>query len=268
MRAADYEGKKDTKGWRQRKAAFLEQDLVDGDRAMALYLTDKATMREWKPGDVIYNEGEQLELLFFCFYGSVKLVGFGKEFPRKAGQSFGSWPYSDPKHCPAYEVTATAREQSVVAQVEYSALKRMPQKQRELLLQRMGNKDRRHLHEHNRETEPEQSLMPNVFISYARADRPVAKELAIDLGQRALNVWWDDSLRAGQDYHDAIMEALEASKAVIVIWSPNAYKSEWVRDEAARAKDAKKLVPTYIPPFSLKNIPGGFGQQQCVEVTN
>ena len=36
--------------------------------------------------------------------------------------------------------------------------------------------------------------MSDVFISYSQHDRPVANELAHDLRQLGMNVWWDADL--------------------------------------------------------------------------
>lgn len=110
--------------------------------------------------------------------------------------------------------------------------------------------------------------MTGIFVSYSQFDRPIAEALATDLRSNGLDVWWDANLYAGEDYHDAIMQALEASKAVIVIWSENSIKSQWVRDEATRANADKKLITTYVAPFNLKHIPLGMGQHQTVDVAN
>jgi hypothetical protein len=45
-------------------------------------------------------------------------------------------------------------------------------------------------------------------------------------------VWFDDDLLAHDAYAQVIEERLRAAKAVIVIWSAEATKSEWVRSEA------------------------------------
>ena len=92
--------------------------------------------------------------------------------------------------------------------------------------------------------------MTDVFISYAKPDRPVAEGLAADLIALQFNVWWDANLYASQDYHDAIMEALKASKAVVVIWSPNAVKSPWVRDEATRKCREEARIDAHRAFFS------------------
>jgi hypothetical protein len=110
--------------------------------------------------------------------------------------------------------------------------------------------------------------MPDVFISYSKADKHHAEMLADDLKAVDLAVWWDAELYASQDYHNVILEALNTCRVAIAIWSENAIKSKWVRDEAERAQEDGKLLPTYIPPFTKKNIPLGMGQTQVVDLTD
>lgn len=112
--------------------------------------------------------------------------------------------------------------------------------------------------------------MADVFISYSRADKAVAAELAEDLTNSGVEVWWDSDLYAGQHFPRAIQEHLTNCKACVVIWSDTAAVSEWVQDEAAYAKDAGKLVSTRIPEFDLGKLPpfGGFRRLHTVDVTD
>jgi hypothetical protein len=88
--------------------------------------------------------------------------------------------------------------------------------------------------------------MTDVFISYAREDRPVVIRLAQALEKLGWTVWWDRRIRTGSAFDRVIEEAIEAARTVIVVWSPNSIGSEWVRVEAAFALEAKKLVPVQI----------------------
>ena len=95
---------------------------------------------------------------------------------------------------------------------------------------------------------------------------PLAAALASDLERLNIRAWWDFDLYAGQDFHDAILTALDAAKAVIVIWSETAVRSPWVRDEATRASRQSKLVTTHVSTFDLANLPLGFGQRHSTDV--
>jgi hypothetical protein len=48
------------------------------------------------------------------------------------------------------------------------------------------------------------------------------------------SVWSDAELPAHRNYADVIEERLRASKAVVVIWSAEAAKSQWVRPGGRR----------------------------------
>jgi TIR domain len=50
--------------------------------------------------------------------------------------------------------------------------------------------------------------MADVFISYAKADRPLALKLATMLGAEGWTTWWDTSLTIGDDFRNEIMTQL------------------------------------------------------------
>ena len=74
--------------------------------------------------------------------------------------------------------------------------------------------------------------MSDVFISYARSTEPQARRVAEALRALGYGVWRDDELPAHRAYAEVIEERLKAAKAVVVIWSAEAAKSEWVQSEA------------------------------------
>ena len=105
--------------------------------------------------------------------------------------------------------------------------------------------------------------MADIFISYARPDREIAKGLAEALTSRGYQVWWDYELLGGDEFRDVILDELRAAKAVIVIWTGNSAKSPFVRDEASRAQSQNKLVATSVDGFDTKMLPLGFGGLHC-----
>lgn len=74
--------------------------------------------------------------------------------------------------------------------------------------------------------------MTDVFISYARSTEPEARQIAETLRSLGYGVWRDDELPAHRAYAEVIEERLKAAKAVVVIWSADAVKSQWVQPEA------------------------------------
>ncbi len=69
----------------------------------------------------------------------------------------------------------------------------------------------------------------DVFISYARSTAGPAQAVAEALRGLGFSVWRDDELPAHRAYSEIIEERLRAAKAVVVIWSADAGKSQWVR---------------------------------------
>ena len=85
--------------------------------------------------------------------------------------------------------------------------------------------------------------MVDVVISYGREQEPMAANVARALEADGYSVWWDHDIPA-------------AAKAVIVIWSPAAVKSEWVRAEADLARSQQKLIQVAVEGTIQKKLPG------------
>lgn len=111
--------------------------------------------------------------------------------------------------------------------------------------------------------DPGGSTPPDLFLSYAREDRAMAQQLAHALGEEGFSVWWDRDIHGGSDFTEEIAANLHAARRVIVLWSPKAVTSSFVRDESARARDAGKLLPVRIEAADL---PLGFGQLQTLDL--
>ncbi len=86
----------------------------------------------------------------------------------------------------------------------------------------------------------------DIFLSYARRDRPTARVIAESLSAEGFNVWWDASLHSGETFDEVIERNLKEAKAVVVLWSPASVASRWVRAEATLADRRNKLVPAII----------------------
>lgn len=105
--------------------------------------------------------------------------------------------------------------------------------------------------------------MAEIFISYARSTAPQAQQIAQALRGLGYNVWRDDELPAHRSYAEVIEERLKAAKAVVVIWSAEAVKSEWVQSEADRARNDRKLVQLSVDGAPL---PMPFDRIQCADL--
>ena len=105
--------------------------------------------------------------------------------------------------------------------------------------------------------------MSYVFVSYARPNEPQAQRVAEALRAVGYEVWRDDELPAHRAYADVIEERLRSANAVIVLWTAEAIKSEWVRAEADAARAARMLVQVTMDG-SLPPMP--FNQVQCASL--
>jgi hypothetical protein len=108
--------------------------------------------------------------------------------------------------------------------------------------------------------------MADIFISYAKADHPLALKLSAFLEAEGWSVWWDKSLGAADLYRDEIMKQLAAARAVITIWTENSIKSDWVRAEAGAAKKDGRLIPVKTAEVAYADIPLPFGEMHTENV--
>ena len=93
--------------------------------------------------------------------------------------------------------------------------------------------------------------MSDIFISYARTDRVRAQALAGALEQQGYSVWWDPHIPPGKTFDEVIEEALDNTKCVVVLWSKDSVKSDWVKSEAEEGKQRKILVPALIDKVKI-----------------
>lgn len=100
--------------------------------------------------------------------------------------------------------------------------------------------------------------MADIFISYASADREHARLLADTLANRGYAVWWDRTIPPGRVFDEVIQEAIQGARCMIVLWSAESVRSNWVKTEAAEGAARNMLVPVLIgdvvPPIEFKRI--------------
>jgi adenylate cyclase len=105
--------------------------------------------------------------------------------------------------------------------------------------------------------------MSDIFISYARSTEAQAQQIAEALRGLGYGVWRDDQLPAHRDYSEVIEERLRAARAVVVVWSAEAVKSQWVRAEADLARQAGTMVQLTLDNAPL---PMPFNRIQCADL--
>ena len=105
--------------------------------------------------------------------------------------------------------------------------------------------------------------MAKVFLSYAREDAPVAKEIAQCIGGAGHDFWWDRHIQGGSRFASEIDRELKGADVVVVLWTQASIESAWVQDEAAEGRDSGRLVPV---TFGGSRPPLGFRQFHTVDL--
>lgn len=96
--------------------------------------------------------------------------------------------------------------------------------------------------------------MIQIFISHSNDDADMVKQIRKDLEARGYSVWKDihNSTPASPSYPRAIEDGIQVSRAIVVVWSRNAAKSEWVEREILFAQRLQKpIFPVMIDETDL-----------------
>jgi len=112
---------------------------------------------------------------------------------------------------------------------------------------------------------PQTRKAVDVFISYAREDRPKVESLAKALGSHGWTVWWDSRISGGRSWRKEIQEALKEAKCVVVLWSTASVESSWVLNEAEEGRKREILIPVLLEDVE---IPFGFGEIQALNLAD
>ncbi len=90
----------------------------------------------------------------------------------------------------------------------------------------------------NRVASPTPNTTYDVFLSYSRCDSEFVKLLEKALtehspadGQHLLSIFRDEGKITGNEYYRSIERALRQSRKLILVATPNSYKSQYVNDE-------------------------------------
>jgi len=94
----------------------------------------------------------------------------------------------------------------------------------------------------------------DIFLSYSRADFPLAEQFVRTAAARGVNVWFDQQIEGGQDWREKIVEALAGAKALVILFSEHSNGSRQLIKELAIADKMRKLV---IPVLVSNTEPQG-----------
>lgn len=98
--------------------------------------------------------------------------------------------------------------------------------------------------------EPAETAVPgvvDVFVSYSQRDHGLVRPYIERLERDArVEVWWDVRIPPGGRWRDVVLSTLSRSRCVVVFWTRNSIRSEWVQQEAGDAERRGILVPVLI----------------------
>lgn len=95
--------------------------------------------------------------------------------------------------------------------------------------------------------------MARVFLCYCRKDGEFARRLTADLDRLGADVWIDvDDIRSGDDWSDAIQQALDGCLVMVLIISPDAMASANVSNEWKYfMENGRPIIPLLFKPARI-----------------
>lgn len=110
---------------------------------------------------------------------------------------------------------------------------------------------------------PEQSY--DVFISYPPEEKPWVAQFAAALREEDLHPFWDAEILAGQDWQEAVGQALRESDTLITVLSPKGAPSNLMFFELGAAIAGKKrIIPVAHETLDWAQIPAPLRRYQCL----
>lgn len=112
--------------------------------------------------------------------------------------------------------------------------------------------------------------MPHhIFLSYSHNDTDIMERVCESLRAVGLTVWTDEGIKPGTPlWKDSIEEAIEKTGCLVVILSPEAKKSKWVKRELEYAEIQEKPIIPLLGKGEIKNaVPFAIIGMQLIDIT-
>src|SRR5215510_16408760 len=110
---------------------------------------------------------------------------------------------------------------------------------------------------------------PYFFISYSRADKTQQQRIVAELRERGVTVWVDvENLIPGTPAWERELErSIRGCSGVIVLLSPEANNSQWVRREISFTEENdKRIFPVLVHGDENDSIPLRLSSHQRVDL--
>lgn len=107
----------------------------------------------------------------------------------------------------------------------------------------------------------------DIFLSYSRLDRTAMRIVYDILRKAGFSVWIDEGLEPGTpSWIEAIEEALEQAQAMVVLLSPHAKASTWVRREISYAQgQGRHVFPLLIDGEQATAVPLNLSETHWID---
>ncbi|MGH2515183.1 MAG: toll/interleukin-1 receptor domain-containing protein, partial [Ktedonobacterales bacterium] len=117
---------------------------------------------------------------------------------------------------------------------------------------------------------------PRIFLSFSATDAVPAKQLELSLAAAGAVIYpgLDSELVPGNDVHEATRQAMEKSEWVVVVLTPAAIASQWVRAEVALASEyanrqsLRGIVLFVTQPYDPASLPPLWATLERIDATH
>ena len=112
-----------------------------------------------------------------------------------------------------------------------------------------------------------------VFLSHSSKDRAFVLRIVTFLRQNKIGFWYSEShLRGAQQWHDEIGRALAKCNWLLLVLSPNAIRSPWVKRELLYALEQRryneKIIPLLYKPCKYARLSWTLSGFQMIDFTD
>lgn len=112
-----------------------------------------------------------------------------------------------------------------------------------------------------------------VFLSHSAKDRKLAKRLAEMLREHGVRVWYSQTnLLGAQQWHDEIGKALARCDWFLLVLSPAATRSKWVKRELLyalrNARYENRIIPVRYRDCDLDKLSWALEDFQAIDFTH
>jgi hypothetical protein len=109
---------------------------------------------------------------------------------------------------------------------------------------------------------------PKIFVSYAKPDQALARDVFRALRPMKADVWSDDRLSPGDDWQETLRSRLRESDYFVLVLTPKYFDSPWALQELGAAWALnKRIIPVVTDARLLETLPVDLSGVQTVQAT-